>query len=175
MTSIILIGFMGSGKTTIGKQLAHHLQIPHLDLDAWIERETGQSIASIFADQGESYFRDLESQALSTAIHQEGILSTGGGTPARLTNRNLLTASRCPVIFLRTSPDVIRARLNHDDSRPLLQDLNQEKFTQLFQEREGYYKESADTTIRTDNKTPDEITLEILEQHNYLKKQSGQL
>lgn len=175
MASIILVGFMGSGKTTIGKQLAHYLQIPHLDLDAWIERETGKSIASIFADQGELFFRDLESQALSTAIHREGILSTGGGTPARLTNRKLLTASGCPVIFLHTSPDVIRARLNDDGSRPLLQDLNQEKFSQLFHEREGYYRASADLTILTDDKTPDEITLEILEQHTHLKKQSEQL
>ncbi|CAM3058617.1 shikimate kinase [Sporolactobacillus spathodeae] len=162
MATILLIGFMGSGKTTVGKQLAEYLHQPHLDLDAWIEAHSGQSIKQIFTDHGETFFRDLESEALSAAIRQEGVLSTGGGTPVRSVNRKLLASSGSPVIFLQTSPEVIVNRLKNDASRPLLQSMDNDQFIELYQKRKTYYQQSADIIVDTDQKSPSEIAHEIL-------------
>ncbi|MFX3617404.1 MAG: shikimate kinase [Sporolactobacillus sp.] len=163
MINSILVGFMGSGKTTIGQLLAKHLGCPHLDLDALIVAHEEKSINQIFADQGEDYFRSLESEILATALDQDGILSTGGGTPIRPNNRQLLIQAGVPVIYLKTSPEVIIDRLQGDQSRPLFQSLDKKKLIHLHQERENAYRQSATIKINTDHKEPMEIVRNILE------------
>ncbi|RYL91634.1 shikimate kinase [Sporolactobacillus sp. THM19-2] len=163
MTRMVLIGFMGSGKTTVGQLLAAALNCPHIDLDQSIVASTGKSISQIFAEQGEACFRRLESDRLAAALTQEGILSTGGGTPVSLINRQRLIRSDALVIFLKTSPEGILKRLQGDTDRPLLKNMNRTRFITLFQEREGYYHETADIEIVTDDKTPEKIVREIIE------------
>ncbi|MCL1631293.1 shikimate kinase [Sporolactobacillus sp. CPB3-1] len=164
MTRLILIGFMGSGKTTIGRLLANALRLPHLDLDDLVAADANCSIAQIFTDQGEAYFRDLESQALISVIRKPGILSTGGGTPVREENRQLLIDSDTPVVFLKASPEVIVNRLKGDHNRPLLRQLDTNQFMELYRKREWFYNQAADMTIDTDKKTPEKIMREILAQ-----------
>lgn len=163
MAELVLTGFMGSGKTTVGRLLAELLHRPHLDLDEVIAAKAGKSINQIFADQGETYFRDLEAQLLASTIREEGILSTGGGTPVRMENNLLLRRNAAPVIFLEASPERILERLSNDRNRPLVRALDPEKLIRLSRERENCYRQSADFGILTDRKTPLEIAQEILD------------
>ena len=120
--NIVLIGFMGSGKTTLGLKLSYLLRMPVEDTDKLIERQEGRSITQIFADDGESYFRELETELLRKCGEQkyERILSVGGGTPVNPVNRPLL--HQCgTVVYLRVSPEVVYERLKNDTTRPLLQ------------------------------------------------------
>jgi Shikimate kinase len=166
MAEVVLTGFMGSGKTTVGQLLAGLIHCPHLDLDAIIVEKAGKSINQIFADQGESYFRDIESQLLAETIRREGILSTGGGTPVRTENSLLLRQNDALVIFLETSPDILLDRLKNDQNRPLVRELDRDKLIGLCRERESCYRHSADIRICTDSKTPMEIVREIMEKAN---------
>ena len=120
--NIVLIGFMGSGKTTLGLKLSYLLRMPVEDTDKMIERQEGRSISEIFADDGEAYFRELETEILRKCGSRkyEYILSVGGGTPVNLVNRPLL--HQCgTVVYLRVSPEVVYERLKNDTTRPLLQ------------------------------------------------------
>ena len=120
--NIVLIGFMGSGKTTLGLKLSYLLRMPVEDTDKMIERQEGRSISEIFADEGEAYFRELETELLRKCGEQkyERILSVGGGTPVNPVNRPLL--HQCgTVVYLRVSPEVVYERLKNDTTRPLLQ------------------------------------------------------
>lgn len=162
MVHSILVGFMGSGKTTVGQLLAARLNCPHLDLDALIVAHEGKSINQIFTDHGEAYFRTLESEMLAEAFKREGILSTGGGTPVRPINRHLLINSGIPVVYLKASPEVIIDRLQGDQSRPLFQSLDKKKLIQLHHEREKAYEQSATIRLTTDHKDPSEIVRTIL-------------
>lgn len=161
MVDLILVGFMGSGKTTIGHLLADFIHRPHLDLDQMIVAHSGQSINQIFTEHGERYFRELESKTLASALSEEGVLSTGGGTPVSKTNRQLLHEANIPVIYLKTSPEIILERLQDDHTRPLFRTLDKNRLIELFQERESYYEQSADIQVITDQKTPSEIVHEI--------------
>ena len=113
--NIVLIGFMGSGKTTLGLKLSYLLRMPVEDTDKMIERQEGRSISEIFADEGEAYFRELETEVLRKCGSRkyEYILSVGGGTPVNPVNRPLL--HQCgTVVYLRVSPEVVYERLNND-------------------------------------------------------------
>ncbi|MCI1880810.1 MAG: shikimate kinase [Sporolactobacillus sp.] len=162
MAKVILIGFMGSGKTTVGKRLADRLGCPHLDLDELIVRTSGQSISRIFAEHGESGFRELETQSLAAALTKRGILSTGGGTPVREENRRMLIHTDVPVVLLKTAPGVILERLKRDGTRPLLETLDRSQFIALYRKRLGFYHQVADVQIVTDEKSPDEVVAEII-------------
>jgi len=145
---IFLIGFMGSGKTFWGKRLSQRFEIPHIDLDKYIAIGEGKSISDLFAESGETYFRQLEKKYLSELIatRDHMLLSTGGGTPCFFNNMDLLNASG-PTIYLRSTPELLYSRLRHETSvRPLLADTSDEnlkrKISSLLQEREPYYQKS---------------------------------
>jgi shikimate kinase len=165
-TNIILIGFMGAGKTTFGKWLARTKNMQFLDTDAMIEDEEQMSIRDIFAQKGEGYFRDLETGLLERLIQErkEGIvLSVGGGLPVREKNRELL-GRLGTVVYLRASVDTLCMRLQGDTTRPLLQGGNvRERILGLMEKRESLYEAASEQIINTDHLTF-EAVLEKLEE-----------
>jgi len=157
----ILIGFMGSGKTTVGRLLAQELATEHADLDDLIIQRAGQSITTIFAKYGEAYFRRLEQRTLEQALAVPGVLSTGGGTPTITANAKLLSATAVPVIWLAANDQTILRRVQHDAKRPLVNELDQTALLALKQQRNQQYAAAADMIIPTDRLTPVEIVRQI--------------
>ena len=147
---LVLVGLPGSGKTTVGRQLARRLRIPFIDSDHVIEQRLGCSIRTFFELEGEEAFRDVESQVLDElSEHFQGVLSTGGGSVLRPLNRERLH-QRGLVFYLRASPDEVFRRLRHDRNRPLLQvDDPMKKLRDLFQARDGLYREAAHYVVET--------------------------
>jgi len=148
---IALVGLPGSGKTTIGRQLARKLAVPFVDTDAEIEQRIGCSIRDFFAREGEARFRDIESEVLDelTRAQGTGVLSTGGGSVLSARNREFLR-SRCHVVYLRSSPDDLYRRLRHDTQRPLLQvDDPLARLRELHDARDPLYHETAHYTLET--------------------------
>ncbi len=148
MDNIVLCGFMGAGKTVVGKELAELLHYHFIDMDEWIEQEQGMTINEIFQTYGEAYFRDLEHQMCQKIAHLQGyIVSTGGGTMTYQRNVEAIKkGSR--VFFLDASYAVICERLENDDTRPLFQDKTKAK--KLYEERKVKYLEAADCVINGD-------------------------
>ena len=157
----ILIGFMGSGKTTVGQLLAAQTGTAHADLDDLIVSSAGQAITTIFAEKGEGYFRQLEQQTLRAALQQPGILSTGGGTPTIAANAAILTASAVPVILLDASDETTLQRVMGDANRPLVNNLDTGALLPLKHRREPLYEAAADLVISTDTLTPQQIVTTI--------------
>lgn len=163
MGNVILIGFMGSGKTTVGFRLSYRLRKPVIDTDKEIEREEQRSIAEIFAREGETYFRDRETMCLQKLLRtvKEQIISVGGGLPLREENRRLLRELG-QVFYLQASAETIYERVKHDTTRPLLQgDDPQGKIRTMLVERDGYYRDAADVVINVDGKSFEQILDEI--------------
>jgi shikimate kinase len=147
---IALVGLPGSGKSTIGRQLARRLGLVSLDTDHVIEQRLGCSIREFFEREGEASFRDVEESVIDdlTQTHN-GILSTGGGSVLRLANRERLR-SRCHVVYLRSSPEEIFRRLRHDMQRPLLQvDDPLTRLRDLYTIRDPLYRETAHFIVET--------------------------
>ena len=163
MGNVILIGFMGSGKTTVGIRLSYRLRKPVIDTDKEIEREEKRSISDIFATDGETYFRDKETACLKKLVKNGGnqIISAGGGLPLREENRVLLHKLG-QVFYLKASPRTIYERLKHDTTRPLLQvEDPQSKIRTLLDERDAYYRDAADVIVDVDGKDFEQILCEI--------------
>ena len=148
--NIYLIGLMGAGKTTVGRQLAKILKAPFYDSDKAIEESTGVDIPTIFEFEGESGFRLREQRMIETLTDLSGIvLATGGGTILLEENRDCLKKTGF-VVYLQCSVEKILHRTRKDTQRPLLQTENRrQRIKQLFQERNSYYLECADYTINT--------------------------
>ena len=141
----------GSGKSTVGRQLARQLGWRFVDSDHEIERDIGSSIREYFDLHGESAFRDLEAQAIARlALLPATVLATGGGVVLREANRELLR-QRSTVMYLRTTPDDLARRLRNDTHRPLLQGGGDaaRRLRQLFQERDPLYRRAAHFVIET--------------------------
>lgn len=143
---IFLIGFMGSGKSTLGKKLADNINYDFIDSDLWIEKEQGMSINAIFSSKGEAYFRDLELKFIDNLNPDiPTIIATGGGLPCF--NGIIEKLKRLgTVIYLEVSPELIFQRVNFDDTRPLLQNLEHlEKMDFIqnkLQVRNVFYKQA---------------------------------
>lgn len=160
MKNIYLVGFMGSGKSTVGKILAEKLNMNFIDIDKLIEEKEGMKIKDIFEQKGESYFRELERKQIEAIVNQEGlVVSTGGGLGANLDNMNLMKKNG-DVIWLDVSLNTVLDRLKNDQDRPLLKQPI-EKIKQLFEERKNVYR-LANIRINADKKTPSQIVEEIL-------------
>ena len=147
---ISLIGLHGSGKSTVGRSLAHRLQLPFSDSDAVIEQRLGCAIRDYFEREGEAAFRDVE-QAVIDELTQgpPGVLATGGGAVLRPANRRHLR-ERGTVIYLRASPEQLHRRLRHDTKRPLLQvDDPLARLRALHAERDPLYRECAHFVVDT--------------------------
>ncbi len=166
--NIILIGPMGSGKSTIGNILANRLKRDFFDSDHYIEERTGVDVARIFDIEGEEGFRLRETNAIQELTSRESlVLATGGGSVAREENRKLL--SRGYIIFLDTTVKQQLERLRHDKKRPLLQTENPaERLENLLSARMPYYIDLADLRIKTNRKYARQVASEIIHQlpHN---------
>lgn len=161
--NIILIGFMGSGKTTVGISLSYKVQRAFSDMDKMIEKREGMSISEIFATQGEDYFREKETELLrELKKEREGrIYSAGGGTPLRAENRKLL-GELGTVVWLKASAETVFERLKSDTTRPLLRGADpMEKIKTLLKEREELYADAADIVVTVDKKAVSRIAYEI--------------
>ena len=140
---IFMIGMPGSGKSTLGKQLADRLEWGFLDLDELIEQTENKSITQIFSENGEEYFRKLEKEKLRAILDVEGdiVISCGGGTPCFFDNMRKMNESGITV-FLDVSTDTLSKRVENRQDRPLLTDQPQEKLEQLYKERLNYYQQA---------------------------------
>ena len=148
--SIIFVGLPGSGKTTIGRQLARRLGLPFTDSDHVIEARLGCSIREFFAREGEESFRDVEQQVLDDlSLNHQGVLATGGGAVLREANRRHLH-ERGHVIYLRSAPEDVFRRVRHDTGRPLLQvDDPMARLRALYEARDPLYRATAHHVIDT--------------------------
>lgn len=147
---VALIGLPGSGKSTVGRQLARRLQVPYWDSDHVIEDRLGCSVREYFEREGEQRFRDIESQAIDElTLSSEGVLSTGGGAVLRPENRAHLH-SRTRVVYLNSSPEDLIRRLRHDRNRPLLQVADPlARLRELHAQRDPLYRETAHIVVDT--------------------------
>ncbi len=151
---LVLVGLPGSGKTTVGRQLARRLRLPFVDSDHAIERRLGCSVREYFEREGEDRFRDLESEVLDDlSLNHHGVLSTGGGSVLRPINRERLR-ERGKVFYLRSSPEEVFRRLRYDQNRPLLQVADpQARLRDLYEKRDPLYRETAHVVIETGRPT----------------------
>lgn len=167
--NLALIGYRGTGKSTVARRLALELACDWVDADVEIELRAGKSIAAIFAEEGEARFRNLEAEVLAGLVTRDGVvLALGGGVVLRPDNRRQL--ARCgKVVWLQASPATILRRVEADSTtaerRPRLTTAGgQEEVVRLLNEREPLYRECAQLKIDTEQKTPAEIAGEIIRQ-----------
>lgn len=147
---VSLIGLPGSGKTTVGRQLARRLQVAFVDSDHVIEQRLGCSIRAYFEAEGEERFRDIEEQVIEDLTREQaGVLSTGGGVVLRPGNRRRLH-ERTRVVYLKSLPEELFRRLRHDTQRPLLQVADPlGRLRELYAARDPLYRETAHFVIET--------------------------
>lgn len=166
MRNIILIGFMGCGKTSVGKRLSEALNIRFLDTDELIVEKEGRTISDIFASDGEVAFRSMETTCLRELLENKEenfVLSVGGGLPIREENRKLLSQIG-HVVYLKVSPELVYKRLKNDRTRPLLQGANPRgRILDLMSARKRFYESGADSIVEVDDKNFEEIINEIKE------------
>lgn len=159
---VYLIGFMGSGKSTVGAILSERLGLPLIDMDERVQRESGMTIAEIFALDGERRFRQLESAVLTAAAAESpSVVACGGGVVLDPINRRRLCATGI-VVYLHTTPEETRRRISDVASRPLLAQ-GTEGVAELFVVREALYEEIADITVETVGAAPEDVAEQIVE------------
>jgi shikimate kinase len=159
MKTIYLTGFMGSGKTTIGKLLSEKLSLPVIDTDQVIEEKLNKTIREVFETEGENKFREYEHKFLKLMPTENTIVTTGGGIILRKENRDWMRQSGL-VIYLHCDPEEILKRLADDQTRPLLDGDKKKNVLSIFSDRSPFYHD-ADFKVDTTHKTPEEIVFEI--------------
>ncbi len=160
---IFLIGFMGTGKSTVSRELAHILHVDEIDMDAAIVRENGMSINEMFDRYGEEYFRTKETETLRRVSDRvPAIVSCGGGCVLR--QKNVEIMKTCGVIVLLTAtPQTVFDRVRYGKTRPILNGhMNVEYISQLMEKRRAAYETAADISVATDGKFPRDIAVEIV-------------
>lgn len=162
--NIYLIGFMGTGKSSVSAALRAQLGYEELDTDALIEQQQGTSISAIFEKQGEAYFRQLETECLKELQGtQERIISCGGGMAVKPENVQWMKKNGT-VVLLTATPETVLERVKDDDSRPVLRGHKTiQGITQLMEKRRETYESAADVTVKTDDKTIKDIADEIVQ------------
>ena len=161
--NIIIIGFMGCGKTTFGKKISKLKNISFIDMDKFIEKKEGCSISKIFEIKGEQYFRNLEAQTVVELAQTGGkVISTGGGVIKN--PQNILNFKKTGIVlYLKSSPERIYNNLKNDNSRPLLEGGDKmEKIKSILAERIPLYEKYSDITVDVSTGTIREITERIL-------------
>jgi len=160
LNNVVLVGFMGSGKSTVGPHLAQRLERPFVDLDDVIEADAGRSVAEIFSSEGESGFRERESRCLQRALERDGsVVAVGGGAPMREENWARIRRGNT-VVALLAEPGELARRLNGSSDRPLLQTGAPSVIASLLPNRLTRYLE-ADVVVRTDGIDPVEVAEQV--------------
>ena len=155
MNTIILIGYMGSGKSTIGEKTARSLGIEFLDTDVLMEQQEGMTISELFAQKGEAYFRQKETEMIQKLKKESKkmVLATGGGLPIKEENQVLLKELGM-VVYLKASVNTLVERLNGDTTRPLLKEGDlRKKIETMLENRNPIYEKVADVVLETDTKS----------------------
>ena len=167
MKKIILLGYMGSGKSTIAKSLATKVGLPYLDLDEIIEKRENTTLKNLFSNKGELYFRKLEHEVLSELMNNQNsfILSLGGGTPCYANNHEVIKGENRESIYLSASIDTLYSRLqNENDNRPLIANKSEDEMKEFIAKNlfdRSYYYNQAKYKVTIDNKSVGEIVSEI--------------
>ena len=169
--NLILVGMMGSGKTTIGRTLARHLGKTFVDSDEEIQQRTGVAIAHIFDIEGEAGFRQREAAAIHDLVERDNmLLATGGGAVLAEQNRTMLKQNGI-VIYLKASVHDLWQRTRHDRNRPLLQTVDpRAKLTELYHQRDPLYQEVADIVIQTGRQSAHALMLQLVDEIEAFKK-----
>lgn len=161
--TMALIGFMGSGKSTVAKRLHERYGIKVVEMDDVIEQQEGKTISKIFEEEGEEYFRELETDLLLSLQEETVIISCGGGVPMRDENVKAMKASG-KIVLLDVTPQTVYERIKNDHSRPLLEGKKTvEYIEELMKKRMDRYKAVADFIIQVDGKDCDTICDELME------------
>ena len=161
--NIVIIGFMGTGKSTVSDCLEKMTVMEKIDSDSYIVERYGMEISDIFEKYGENHFRELETEAVAEIASKESVIvSCGGGVPLREKNAELLKANGV-VVLLKAGPKVILERVKDSDSRPILNNnMNADFIKSLMDKRADKYNSAADIIVDTDNKSVKEVCDEII-------------
>lgn len=162
--NIFLIGFMGCGKSTVSDYLCREYHMEKIEMDEQIEKDEGKTIPQIFEENGEEYFRELETALLKGFENRKNtVVSCGGGTAMRECNVQEMK-KHGKIVLLAAAPETVYERVRHTTNRPLLKgNMNVEYIASLMEKRNPKYEAAADLIIVTDHKTAAEISAEILE------------
>lgn len=161
--SIVLIGFMGVGKSTVGRLLAERLGFAFVDTDRLVQDRAGRTIAEIWRTDGEDAFREREHEVIAEVAVEEGrVIATGGGAPCFARNAELLRRAGA-VVHLDASIETVRARTKRGRHRPLVADRTDEELAQLLEQRRDAYAAIADIRIDVGDGPPEAIVEQILE------------
>jgi shikimate kinase len=162
MSRIVLIGAPGSGKSTVGSSLAHHLKLPFVDTDAFIEAQQGRKISNIFVDDGEGFFRAIEYEALLEVLQRpDCVVSLGGGAPISEKAQLLLRQSESVIFFLDVSLATAAPRVGFNRDRPLLLGNPRAQWQTLSDQRRPIYEDLADHVIKVDGMSVEEIVHQV--------------
>lgn len=161
--SILLIGFMGAGKSTVGRLLAEQLVKPFRDLDQLVEEMTQKTIPQLF-EEGETVFREAETKALIIALGKDQVIACGGGIILKEANQALLQAHP-QVVYLKGQPDALFRRIQKDEAnvRPLATEKTAAEMQEILAPRLSLYQSAASIEVETTGKAPQEIVQEIVE------------
>jgi shikimate kinase len=171
LVNLALVGFMGTGKTSVGRLVAEQLHFDYLDTDELIQSRTGRTISNIFDTEGEAAFRQLEQQlVVELAARKQTVISTGGGLPTDPVNLNNLK-THALVVCLWASPEKIWERVRNQTHRPLLRSPDpRSKIRELLAIREPFYRQ-ADVLINTDLRSAREVAQQVLHQFKYAQSE----
>lgn len=168
MRKIYLVGFMGSGKSAIGRRLSFYLKMPYYDMDHEIVRQQGMTIPEIFEKYGEQRFREIETEFLQNFRDEACIISTGGGVAMNEENRKIMRRTGL-VFFLDARFEDIYVRIRHDKNRPIVQRTTEQELEALYNSRRKFYREAGHIQVLTANRTLRQIVEYIAFQVNRLK------
>lgn len=168
MRKVYLVGYMGCGKSAIGKRISFAAKLPFYDMDTEIEKKMGLSIPEIFERYGEAYFRELETEFLRSFRDEHCIIATGGGVAMRKENRDIMRATGL-VFFLNAPFRDIWRRIATDRNRPIVQRSSRAELEALYNERKPYYLSSAHFKVETERRSLRDITTYIVFQITRLK------
>jgi shikimate kinase len=158
---IVLIGFMGVGKTSVGSFLAKKTKVPFCDTDKMITKSKGLTPGEIFNQKGERYFRQIETQVLAKALKCQGVISTGGGIVEVKQNLRLLKQSHATVVYIYGDLAHIMPRLLRNTRRPLIEKSTPRRLAELWEHRDKIYRSVADVIVDSTNKRNNFVAAEV--------------